>query len=81
MANTKQTSHRVATTAAKTLSNPSSSARQKSLAGSALRQFGTKAQTSAQMEPKASHALASSHSAARTKTLGGSVVSQSNRKR
>jgi hypothetical protein len=81
MANTKQTSPRVASTAARALSNPSSSAVQKSLAGSALRQAGTSAQTGARMEAKASHALTNPRSAALTKELGASLVSQSNRKR
>lgn len=81
MANTKQTSHHVASTAARTLSNPSSSALQKSLAGSALRQSGTKAQTGASMEAKASQALTNPRSAAVTKALGASLVSQSSRKR
>lgn len=81
MANTKQTSHRVASTAARTLSNPSASALQKSLAGSALRQSGSKAQTGARMEAKASQALTNPRSAAVTKVLGASLVSQSNRKR
>jgi hypothetical protein len=79
--NTKQTSDRVATIAGKTLGNSSASSLQKSLAGSALRQAGTKAQTGAHIESKASHALESAKSSAVTRTLAGSVVSQSNRKR
>ena len=79
--NTKQTSPKVASLAGKTLNSSASSAIQRSLAGSALRQAGTPAQTGAKMEAKASGALDSSRSAATTKKLAGSVVSQSNRTR
>lgn len=79
--NKKQTSSHVATIAGKTLGSSSASSLQKSLAGSALRQAGTKAQTGAKIETKASHALDSAKSSSVTKTLAGSVVSQSNRTR
>ncbi|ELE2995029.1 hypothetical protein RMF62_004408, partial [Escherichia coli] len=50
--NVKQTSENVASTAAKTLTDPNASAIQKSLAGSALSQRGTSNQTSGKMEHK-----------------------------
>lgn len=79
--NTKQTSSRVASTAGRTLQSNNTSALQKSLAGSALRQAGNAAQTGARTETKASQALDNPKSAPLTRTLAGSVVSQSNRKR
>lgn len=79
--NSKQTSSRVASVAGKTLGSSSSSATQKSLAGSALRQAGSPAQTGAGIERAASRALDNSRSSKVTQTLAGSVVSQSNRKR
>ncbi|WP_440481965.1 hypothetical protein [Serratia marcescens] len=81
MANNKQTSKSVASTAAQTLKNPNASAIQKSLAGSALAQSGTSKQTGASMEAKASAALDNPRSAALTRTLAGTVVSQSDKKR
>jgi hypothetical protein len=80
-ANTKQTSQRVASIASQTLRSPGSSAVQKSLAGSALRQAGTSAQTGTKVEGTASRALDNPRSSRTTQTLAGSVVSQSNRKR
>lgn len=79
--NSKQTSPSVAAIAGKTLSSTSSSAVQKSLAGSALRQAGGPAQTGPKTEHKASRALDSRTSSLVTKTLAGSVVSQSNKNR
>lgn len=79
--NKKQTSPSVASTAGKALGSSSSSALQKSLAGSALRQTGTRAQTGASTEAKAGKALDNPRSAGLTRTLAGSVVSQSNKKR
>lgn len=79
--NSKQTSPQVASVAGKALGSSSSSAVQKSLAGSALRQAGSSAQTGAQTENRASRALDNPNSAPVTKTLAGSVVSQSNRRR
>lgn len=81
MANTKQTSTRVASVAGKTLQSNGASSLQKSLAGSALRQAGTSAQTGARTEDKASRALDNPKSSTVTRTLAGSVVSQSNRRR
>lgn len=80
-ANTKQTSQRVASVAGKTLQNGTSSALQRSLAGSALRQAGAPAQTGARTEDRASRALDNPRSSQTTRTLAGSVVSQSNRSR
>jgi hypothetical protein len=79
--NSKQTTPRVATLAAKTLQSPNASAVQRSLAGSALRQAGTPAQTGAKTETRASAALGNPRASTTTQTLAGSVVSQSNRKR
>ena len=61
--NNKQTSARVASTAGKTLGSPSASALQKSLAGSALRQSGSRAQTGAGIEARASRARCPSRTA------------------
>jgi hypothetical protein len=79
--NSKQTSPRVASVAAKTLQSNTSSAVQRSLAGSALRQAGASAQTGGRTEERASRALDNPRSSAVTRTLAGSVVSQANRKR
>lgn len=79
--NSKQTSPHVASVAGKALGSSSSSAVQRSLAGSALRQAGSSAQTGTQTESRASRALDNPNSAPVTKTLAGSVVSQSNRRR
>jgi len=81
MANTKQTSTRVASTAGRTLSNGNTSPLQKSLAASALSQSGTGKQTGKTMETKASQAVRSGTTNATTKTLAASLVSQSNKKR
>ena len=79
--NSKKTSKKVASEAAKTLRDPSASALQKSLAGSALSQVDEAKQTSGQMESKAGKALDNPRSAKKTKKLAGSVTSQSNKKR
>jgi hypothetical protein len=73
----KSTGGKVASAAARTLSNPNASQIQKSLAGSALAQAGTSKVTSKAMETKASAALQSQTSSATTKALAASVVSQS----
>ena len=78
--NRKQASPSVASLAGKTLQTSGASQTQKTVAGSALRQSGSRARTGAQTEATASKALGSSRSAPITKTLAGSVVSQSNRK-
>ncbi|QFS63531.1 hypothetical protein GCS91_03990 [Delftia tsuruhatensis] len=79
--NSKQTSPKVASLAAKTLQSPSSSGIQKTMAASALRQSGGSAQTGGKTEGKASAALDNSRSSSTTKILAASVLSQSNRKR
>ncbi len=77
----KQTSPRVATIASNTLRSHGSSAVQKTIAGSALRQAGRPAQTGAKVEGAASRALDNPRASKVTQTLARSVVSQSNRKR
>lgn len=79
--NTKQTSSKLATLAAETLSSQSSSAIAKSFAASALSQTGTDKQTSAEMEAKAGMVLQSSKYSDDTKALAASVLSQSNKSR
>jgi hypothetical protein len=79
--NVKQTSTRIASLAGKTLGNSNASDLQKSLAGSTLRQAGTKAQTGPTLEQRASRALDNQRSSTVTKALAGSVVSQSNKSR
>jgi hypothetical protein len=79
--NTKQTGPSVTKVAAQTLNNKSASQVQKSLAGAALSQAGTRKQTGAATEDVAARALKSASSAAVTKTLAGSVLAQANRKR
>jgi hypothetical protein len=73
----KSTGGKIASTAARTLSNPNASQIQKSLAGSALAQAGASKVTSKAMESGALAALKSQSSSATTKTLAASVVSQS----
>lgn len=77
--NVKQTSDRVASLAGKTLQSGSASALQRSLAGSALRQAGAKAETSANTETKAGKALDNPNSSQVTLTLAGSGTAQSRR--
>jgi hypothetical protein len=79
--NTKQTSEKLATLAAETLSNPKASATAKSFAASALAQSGTGKQTSAEMEAKAGRALQSDKYSEETKALAASVLSQANKAR
>lgn len=77
MANTKQSSKKLSSIAAKTLTDPKASQIQKSLAASVLAQSATLKETSETMEIKAAKALASDHAATLTKQLAGSVLSQS----
>lgn len=79
--NTKKTSDKMATLAARTLTDPNASAIAKSLAASALAQSGTDKQTSADMEEKAGKALQSGHYSEKTKSLAASVLSQANKER
>ena len=61
MANSKQSSAKTASLAAKTLQDPNASKIQKSLAASVISQSSTSKVTSAEMEAKASKALQSDH--------------------
>ena len=79
--NSKQTSKSVSSLASKILKNPSSSAIQKELAGSALSQSKSSKQTGSDLETKASHVLQSDKYSETTKTLAASVLSQSNKER
>ena len=79
--NSKETSKSVGSLASEVLRNPSSSAIQKELAGSALSQSHSNKQTGADMESKASHVLQSEKYNDTTKTLAASVLSQSNKER
>lgn len=81
MANTKQTSKKVASKAGKILSVPNSSKIQKELAGSALAQARTSKETGKEMETKASAVLRSSKYSDETKGLAASLVAQSNNER
>ena len=79
--NSKQTSKSVSSLASEVLRNPSSSAIQKELAGSALSQSHSNKQTGSDMESKASQVLQSDKYNDTTKTLAASVLSQSNKER
>lgn len=79
--NTKTTSPKVASDAAKILSNPNSSAIAKQLAGSALSQTNKGNQTGGKMETVASKVLQSDKYSDSTKDLAASVLSQSNKER
>lgn len=81
MGNAKKTSIKVSSKAADVLRNPNASKIQKSLAGSALSQAGSKHQTGRKMEEIASKVLTSNKYNNTTKTLAGSVLSQSNKRR
>ncbi|MDF7669927.1 hypothetical protein PT276_01690 [Orbaceae bacterium ESL0721] len=81
MKNTKKTSAKVTSQAAKILHDPKTSAIQKSLAGSALSQSGTDHQTGKKMEAVASKVLHSPKYSKETKSLAASVLSQSNKER
>lgn len=61
--------------------DPSASARDKSIAASALAQHGTGKQTRKAMEKVASSALASNKTSPAAKKLAASVTSQSNKSR
>ncbi|HCW4980522.1 TPA: hypothetical protein OXO37_002119 [Acinetobacter baumannii] len=77
----KQTSNKVAKLASEVLRDPSSSAIQKKLAGSALAQTHSSKQTGNEMESEASRVLKSDKYNDMTKTLAASLVSQSNKER
>lgn len=77
MANKKTTSSSVASTAAKVLASPNSSAKAKQLAGSALSQVNKGNETSKRVEALAGKVLDSEKSSVTDKKLAGSVLSQS----
>ena len=79
--NSKKTSKKVASAAAKIISDNNASQIQKSLAASALAQSSSSKQTGKEMEQKASAVLQSSKYNEQTKEFAGSVLSQSNKKR
>lgn len=81
MSNSKRTSPSIASLAAITLQNSRASGIQKTLAGSAMAQAGSKKVTGAEVEDKASAALRNPHSSDVTKSLAGAVLSQSDKKR
>ncbi|MBE0513931.1 hypothetical protein [Sulfurimonas sp.] len=76
----KQTSGAMSSTAAKVMSNKSSSDIQRKLAGSALSQTGNKKVTSEKMETIASKVMQSDKYNSATKGLAASVLSQSTKK-
>jgi hypothetical protein len=79
--NTKRTSGRIASLAAKTLQSGTSSHAAKRLAASALSQSGTSRQTGASMEKTASQVLQSNKYSDTSKKLAASILSQSNKGR
>ena len=79
--NTKQTSSKIASKASKVLRSKGASAKEKSLAASALAQSGTGKQTGKAMECKAAKAVFGKHSSKTARELAGSVLSQSNKAR
>lgn len=81
MANNKRTSKKLASNAAKTLSDKNASDIQKQLAASVLSQRKRSNQTGSEMEDKASMVLSSDKYSDETKALAGSVLSQSNKER
>lgn len=79
--NKKQSSKKMASTAAKILNDDNASKIQRSLAGGVLSQRDPRKQTGADMETKASKVLSSEKYADTTKSLAASLVSQSNKDR
>lgn len=79
--NSKQTSDKTASQAAKILRDPAASSRDKSIAASALSQHGTGRETGKAMEKTAAAALASNKTTPEMRKLAASVTSQSNKKR
>ena len=79
--NTKRSSSKMASQAAKILNNKSASNIQKSLAGGVLSQRSPSKQTGDTMEDKASKVLRSDKYSETTKSLAASLVSQSNKER
>lgn len=79
--NTKQSSKKIASEAAKVLISPNASKTKKALAASVLSQRSTSNQTSSQMETLASTVARSSKYDEQSKSFAGSVLSQSNKDR
>jgi len=79
--NSKTSSQKMATMAAKILSDDTASRIQRSLAASVVAQASTGKQTGAEMENVASKVLQSSKYSDETKSLAASVLSQSDRSR
>lgn len=79
--NNKTSSQKMATKAAKILSNDTASRIQRSLAASVVAQASTGKQTGAEMEDVASRVLQSTKYSDETKSLAASVLSQSDRSR
>ena len=75
--NTKKTSKKIASDAARILTDPNASQIQKELAGSAMSQANTGNQTGAEMETKASNVLKSNKYSDKTKEIAATVLSQS----
>lgn len=81
MANTKTTSHKVATKAAIILNDPNASTIAKKLAGSALSQVNKGNQTGSKLEDLAAKVLHSPKYSSDTKEMAGSILSQSEKNR
>lgn len=77
--NTKQSSARLASQAAKALQDGDTSAIGKKLAASVLSQAAKGKETGKDMEAVASKVLNSSHYSEQNKSFAGSIVSQSNK--
>lgn len=81
MVNKKQTSKDMGSGAGRILQDENSSAIQKKLAASVLRQTSTNAQTWDEMEKIASDVLKSDKYSDKTKSLAASLIAQSNKNR
>ena len=81
MANTKKTSHSIASLASKVLKDNQASDTAKSLAGSALSQVNKGHETGKQLEHLASTVLHSEKYSNVSKALAGSILSQSDKNR
>ena len=79
--NNKTSSQKMATKAAKILSNDTASRIQRSLAASVVAQASTGKQTGAEMETFASMVLQSSKYSETSKTLAASILAQANKER
>ena len=79
--NTKRSSSKMASQAARILNNKSASSIQKSLSGGVLSQRSPSKQTGSLMEAKASKVLRSEKYSQTAKSLAASLVSQSNKNR